>query len=108
MFLVLQPFATLRAPSGFAQRLPGAPPGEEAAECAGGACASAPKQWIAEGCITVDDGTAECRLWSAGETLTKHVLQMAPSVLAEVQNEAMRLGPQSYSAAGELACDPGL
>ena len=51
--------------------------------------------------MTVDDGTAECRLWSAGETLTKGVLRMAPSVLTEVQNAAMRLGPQTYSAAAE-------
>eukprot|EP01043_Picozoa_sp_COSAG02_P009930 COSAG02_NODE_342_length_24167_cov_5.061118_13_plen_116_part_00 len=98
--------AMLKALSGCAQRLPGAPPGEETAECTSGACTSASKRWVAEGCITVDDGTAECRLWSTGETLTKSVLRMAPSVLTEIQNAAIRLGPQSYSAAGAHQCTP--
>lgn len=84
------------------QRLPGAPPGEQTAECTGGACTSASKSWIAEGCMTVDDGTAECRLWSTGEILTKGVLRVAPSVLTQLQSAAMRLGPQCYSAAGAL------
>ena len=60
--------------AGCGQRLPGAPPGEDAAECTGGACGRPARKWVADGCMTVDDGTAECRLWSEGDTLIKGIV----------------------------------
>ena len=51
--------------------------------------------------MTVDDGTAECRLWCEGDTLIKGVMRMPSSTLADIQTAALRLGPQTYSAAAE-------
>ena len=86
---------------GCGQRLPSAAPLQEEAQCAGGACARAARTWVAEGCVAIDDGTAECRLWADGETLTDGVLRVAPSLLAQIKAATLRLGPQTYSAAAE-------
>ena len=70
---------------GCGQRLPSAAPLQEEAQCAGGACARAARTWVAEGCVAIDDGTAECRLWADGETLTDGVLRVVPSLLALIK-----------------------
>jgi hypothetical protein len=48
--------------------------------CALGCASSTERSWSASGCVTVEDGTAEARLWVEGAALTEEMLRL-PAVI---------------------------